>query len=381
MNLIEAFEPSLMTLLVVNLLPFVYFMYHARLWHNLEKLKQSDFGLLLISLIASLFIALKIFRGWYDFDNESLLLTFLHLFPLITTILILRGNTLQKQISKVANEQKAADGGNYSPKPLGKDLTSLNWDNLIISDTLKKELLAVINLLKDPSATEKYGIEMPKGILLAGPPGTGKTTIARVIAQRAGLSFFVLSMDDIVSKWVGESEKNLTKLFQAARKHAPAVIFVDEVDSIGRSRSSGGQAWSENLLNHLLQLIDGVVEAKGLYVIAATNRPDLVDPALKRAGRLNKVIEIPAPDFTARYRLFEYYLSKLSLSDDVDINHLADSTDGLSAADISAICNQAGLNAFSRESTSGGGNKRAYKVVYDDLFKALEERVGQLEYK
>jgi SpoVK/Ycf46/Vps4 family AAA+-type ATPase len=171
---------------------------------------------------------------------------------------------------------------------------------------------------------------------------------------------------------VGESEKNLTRLFQAAAKHAPSVIFIDEIDAIAKNRAEGNAQHADNLLNHLLQLIDGVVAREGVYVIGATNRADLVDPALKRGGRLNKVIEVPLPSYDARLALFGMYLSKLPLSQAVDIHKVAKATDGKCAADIKEICNQAGLNAFKRESARGS---REYSVTPADLDMAVDEWV------
>jgi transitional endoplasmic reticulum ATPase len=162
----------------------------------------------------------------------------------------------------------------------------------------------------------------------------------------------------------------MTRLFQVASKSAPAVIFIDEIDSLAKNRAEGNAQHSDNLLNHLLQLIDGVVSHEGIYIIGATNRADLVDPALKRGGRLNKVIEIPLPSQAARERLFSMFINKLPISHVVDIERLARQTEGFCAADIKEICNQAGLNAFKRESAGG---KRDYSVTADDLDSAVAE--------
>ena len=375
MQFIESLQLTLNTLIIFSVLPFVYFGYHAKYWWHQELLKRYDFFLSFIAVILALVIVIKMARpGPGGRDSEMIKLLLAHLAPLILSLLIVsRGRTTAGRSQGRAPDKKSGEDS-FAPAPLNKEIEKLSWDDLIIDPALRTELTSVINLLRDPSTAKKYGIDVPKGILLNGPPGTGKTTIAKVIANTAELSFFALKMDEVVSKWVGESEKNLTKLFNAALKHKPAVTFIDEVDSIGKSRSGGGQQWSENLLNHLLQLIDGVVKAEGLYVIAATNRADLVDEALKRAGRLSKTIEIPLPDFQSRIKLFSLYLAKLALAEGVDNRVLAQVTDGKSAAEIKQICNQAGLNAFKRESATGN-KRRNYVVTPQDLEDALAELV------
>lgn len=373
MELLNEIQLSLTSLTIIFVVPFLYFGYHTKYWYDINRLKKIDFILISTSILLSLLIVLRMMRTFKEGDSQLTHLTLLHLGPLVLTILIVKHSPMAA--SRMSRGKQAAppnepDGKSNAndPVPLNSEIQKLGWDDIIINEDLKEELQSVLALLKDTRATERYGIEIPKGILLTGPPGTGKTTIAKVMANDAKMSFFVLSMDSIVSKWVGESEKNLTRLFQAAQRHAPSIIFIDEVDTIGRGRSSGGQQWAENLLNHLLQLIDGVIKAEGIYVIAATNRADLVDSALKRGGRLNKVIEVPLPDFYARKKLFELYLRKLKLEDDIDTEYLAQISPNKSAADISAICNQAGLNAFKREA---GKKDKQYTVSSEDLRKAF----------
>jgi transitional endoplasmic reticulum ATPase len=370
---IHDLQLSEITLLITFVLPFAYYGYHAKYWYDGDKIRFGDFLLQLVSFVLGFLIAFKVYHIVRDGDVEGLPMALLHLCPLVLVFLaVARGKGLGATAAgDVASAPPAADDTGYDPRVRNDEIETVAWEDLIIGQETKDELVSVINLLKNPQNAKDYGIALPKGILFNGPPGTGKTTIAKAVATMAGLNFFVLRANEIVSKWVGESEKNLTKLFETAQKHSPAVIFVDEIDSLGKKRSSANANHSDNLLNHLLQLIDGVLKADGIYVIGATNRADLVDDALRRAGRLNRVIEIPLPDYDSRVKLFHVYSRKLQLADDIDLELLARTTEGNSGADIKAICNQAGLQAYQREQ-SLPLNRRSQKVTSDDLEAALD---------
>lgn len=364
-------EPSLTTLLLYTLIPFLFFGYRRGYWYRPDKVKRFDFSIAAISIVLIIDIVTLLLRGYGGHNLEQKKLVLLHLLPLTQVLLLVFGDwgMVSNPLLKALGGDKNPSGSDsFNPTPVHDEVEKLTWDDIIIDEEVKQELMSVVELLRDSKKARAYGVQTPRGILLNGPPGTGKTTIAKVMANQAKLSFFVLKMDEIVSKWVGESEKNLSKLFDAATRYAPSVIFIDEIDSLGRSRS-GNQAWADNLVNHLLQLINGVLSRDGVYIIGATNRADLIDDALKRAGRLNKVIEISLPGFDARKKLFELYLSKLKLGEAVDMDALAKLTDKKSPADIKEICNRAGLNAFKRESSSG---KRDYKVMRRDLAEALD---------
>lgn len=374
MWIFHEFELSRMTLLVVMLLPFIYYSYQAKFWYLPERLKLLDIIVSSGAIGLSILVAIKIAVSAKVRDSEQIQYALLHIGPLALTLMAMsrdrkRGTGLGVPNGPVAPQPSKSES-DYAPRARNADVEELSWDDIIIDDSTRDELQSVITLLKDPSLAKDYGIAVPKGILLNGPPGTGKTTIAKVVANMAGLSFFVLRANEIVSKWVGESEKNLTKLFETAQANTPAVIFIDEIDTLGKKRSEGNAAHSDSLLNHLLQLIDGVVKAEGVYVIGATNRGDLVDEALRRAGRLNRIIEIPLPDLEGRKKLFGLYLSKLKTSADVDLEALAEATDGNSGADIKALCSQGGLNAFQREKNLPEKSRRQI-VTSADLEAAL----------
>jgi transitional endoplasmic reticulum ATPase len=362
---------SLTTLLLVFVLPFAYYGYHARYWYDNSRVSFYDFMMQVVGVILVCVLIARGYKATLDADSEEVKLIIAHIALVVLTFLaIARGKSVGTSVG-VRGNVAATKEVVATPTAKNTEIEVVAWDDLIIDEATKDELTSVIDLLKNPQSAKSYGIALPKGILFNGPPGTGKTTIARAVATRAGLNFYVLRANEIVSKWVGESEKNLTQLFETARKHAPAIIFIDEIDSVGKKRSEGGAGHSDTLLNHLLQLIDGVIKSDGVYVIAATNRAELVDDALRRAGRLNRVIEIGLPDIESRRKLFRVYSRNLKLAPDVDLEALALATEGSSGADIRAICNQAGLHAFQREQKLPLA-KRTQVVSSQDVEHALE---------
>ncbi len=367
---ISEIQLSPISALLVFAIPFSYFGFHTKFWFYKERLRVFDFSLMILSSLLAMVFVLRTYYAVVDGDAVQVQFGILHLCPLILTWLTVQRS---KGIStgSAATQQSESSTTGYVPVETSAQVETVEWKDLIIDQSTKDELHSIIDLLKDPSLAKEYGIALPKGILFNGPPGTGKTTIARAVASLAGLHFYVLRANDVISKWVGESEKNLTKLFESASKNAPAVIFIDEIDSLGKKRTESSAAHNESLLNHLLQLIDGVLKTEGIYVIGATNRADLVDDALRRAGRLSRVIEIPLPNLESRRKLFSLYSSKLKLGSDVDLELLCTVTEGNSGADIKAICNQAGLITYQRE-IGVSQAERTQLVTADDFKKALE---------
>lgn len=212
----------------------------------------------------------------------------------------------------------------------------------------KEELQEVVEFLKNPQKFTKLGARIPKGILLVGPPGTGKTLLAKAIAGEAGVPFFSISGSDFVEMFVGVGAARVRDLFQQAKSHAPCIIFIDEIDAVGRMRGAGlggGHDEREQTLNQLLVEMDGFDTAEGIVVIAATNRPDILDPALLRPGRFDRQVVVPPPDVHGREAILRLYASKIKLSPAVDLKAIAKSTPGFTGANLENMMNEAALIA------------------------------------
>ena len=230
------------------------------------------------------------------------------------------------------------------------DLPTVRFADLAGAERAKQRLMEVVRWLRDPSALRRFGIDVPRGMLLTGPPGTGKTSLARATAGEAQVPFFAISGSEVFSKWVGESEAAVRGLFQRARRYAPAVVFIDEIDSLGAQRGrSAGNEHRDAVLNELLAQMDGFARGdRPVFVLAATNRPDILDPALLRPGRFDGVIEVPNPDPVARQELFRRLLAPRPHAAEIDIAGLVDRTAGMSGADIEQVCREAAMQALRR---------------------------------
>jgi cell division protease FtsH len=219
-------------------------------------------------------------------------------------------------------------------------------------DEAKAELNEVVDFLKDPSKFQKLGGKIPKGCLLIGPPGTGKTLLARAIAGEAGVPFFTISGSDFVEMFVGVGASRVRDMFEQGKKNAPCIIFIDEIDAVGRHRGGGyggGNDEREQTLNQLLVEMDGFESNEGVILIAATNRPDVLDPALLRPGRFDRQIVVPNPDINGREEILNVHAAKVPLSPDVDIRVIARGTPGFSGADLANLINEAALLAARRD--------------------------------
>ena len=243
-----------------------------------------------------------------------------------------------------------------------------SWDSLILDPAIKAQLQQLQRVIEDPESVQRFGVEAPTGLLLAGPPGTGKTTVAKVLAAQAKASFYPISGADVISKWVGESERNIRHLFQRARENRPSIVFIDEIDAIAARR--GELQVHDSHVNQLLAEIDGVTGQRGVFVIGATNRPDQLDPALLRGGRLSRTIVLGLPDEAARLAMLRLHTARMPTVG-VSLEELARHSEGLSPADLKAVAQEAALAAMTR----ADAGDPAPTVVQEDFFEALA-RIG-----
>ena len=243
---------------------------------------------------------------------------------------------------------KAMSFGKSRARLLNESQNKVTFADVAGIDEAKDDCEEIIAFLKDPKKFQRLGGRIPKGVLLAGPPGTGKTLLARAIAGEAGVPFFSISGSDFVEMFVGVGASRVRDLFEQGKKHAPCIIFIDEIDAVGRHRGSGmggGHDEREQTLNQLLVEMDGFEASEGVIIIAATNRPDVLDPAILRPGRFDRRITVPRPDLNGRLGILNVHTKKTPLADDVDLELIARGTPGFSGADIENLVNEAALLA------------------------------------
>jgi cell division protease FtsH len=246
---------------------------------------------------------------------------------------------------------RAFQFGRSKAKLISPDTPKVTFADVAGADEAKEELQEIIEFLKDPARFSRLGGRLPKGVLLVGPPGTGKTLLAKAVAGEAGRPFFQMSGSDFVEMFVGVGASRVRDLFEQGKAHAPCIIFVDEIDAVGRHRGAGlggGHDEREQTLNALLVEMDGFESNEGVILLAATNRPDVLDPALLRPGRFDRQVVVDAPDVKGREGILRVHAKKLPLSDDVELSLIARGTPGMSGADLANVCNEAALLAARR---------------------------------
>jgi len=253
-------------------------------------------------------------------------------------------------------QMQGGGGGKNNPMSFGKSKAKmLNEDQVKVTfkdvagvEEAKEEVGELVEFLRDPSKFQKLGGKIPRGVLMAGSPGTGKTLLAKAIAGEAKVPFFTISGSDFVEMFVGVGASRVRDMFEQAKKHAPCIIFIDEIDAVGRHRGAGvggGNDEREQTLNQLLVEMDGFEGNEGVIVIAATNRPDVLDPALLRPGRFDRQVVVPLPDIRGREAILKVHLKKVPAADDVDASIIARGTPGFSGADLANLVNEAALFA------------------------------------
>ncbi|HMO47451.1 MAG TPA: ATP-dependent zinc metalloprotease FtsH [Rubrivivax sp.] len=254
--------------------------------------------------------------------------------------------------------------------------TGVTFADVAGVDEAKAELQEIVSFLKDPQAYGRLGARMPKGILLVGPPGTGKTLLAKAVAGEAGVPFFSISGSEFVEMFVGVGAARVRDLFEQARLKAPAIIFIDELDALGRARGAGGMVGGhderEQTLQQLLVELDGFDSSSGVVLLSATNRPEILDPALLRAGRFDRQVLVDRPDKLGRVQILKVHIKKIQLAGGVDLEQVAALTTGFSGADLANLCNEAALAATRRG---------AAEVSLQDFTLAIERIVAGLEKK
>lgn len=258
--------------------------------------------------------------------------------------------------------------GKSKARLLGEDQVGVTFADVAGVEEAKQEVSEVVEFLKDPSKFQRLGGKIPKGVLMVGPPGTGKTLLAKAIAGEAKVPFFTISGSDFVEMFVGVGASRVRDMFDQAKKQAPCIIFIDELDAVGRHRGAGlggGHDEREQTLNQMLVEMDGFEGSEGIIVIAATNRPDVLDPALLRPGRFDRQVVVPLPDVRGREQILKVHMRKVPLSDDVKLSKIARGTPGFSGADLANLVNEAALVA-------ARSNKR---VVSMEEFEQAKDKI------
>ncbi|MBV8061876.1 MAG: ATP-dependent zinc metalloprotease FtsH, partial [Alphaproteobacteria bacterium] len=270
---------------------------------------------------------------------------------------------------------RAMGFGRSRARMLTEKTGKVTFDDVAGIEEAKQELQEVVDFLKDPQKFQKLGGKIPKGALLVGPPGTGKTLIARAVAGEANVPFFTISGSDFVEMFVGVGASRVRDMFEQGKKNAPCIIFIDEIDAVGRHRGAGlggGNDEREQTLNQLLVEMDGFEANEGVILIAATNRPDVLDPALLRPGRFDRQVVVPNPDILGREKILKVHMRKVPLANDVDARVIARGTPGFSGADLANLVNEAALMAARADKLVV--SMREFELAKDKVMMGAERR-------
>ncbi|HEX3036942.1 MAG TPA: AAA family ATPase, partial [Thermodesulfobacteriota bacterium] len=262
------------------------------------------------------------------------------------------------------------------------EVPRVNWEDVGGMEDVKQALREMVELpLTNPDAFTRVGIRPPKGVLLYGPPGTGKTLVAKAVANESNANFLSAKGSDLLSKWYGESEKRISEFFNRARQVAPAVIFFDELDSLAPVRGGiGDSRVTERVVNQILAEMDGLEELRGVAIIGATNRPDMIDPALLRPGRFDEIVFVPVPNKEARLEIFKSHTREMTLDSDVSLEKLAEMTERYTGADIAAVCMKAGIYAIREDINAQKVSMKHFQKAVEDVIPSVTEEVER-EYE
>jgi cell division protease FtsH len=265
--------------------------------------------------------------------------------------------------------------GKSRARMLTEETNKITFEDVAGVEEAKEEVGELVEFLRDPSKFQKLGGRIPRGVLMTGSPGTGKTLLAKAIAGEAKVPFFSISGSDFVEMFVGVGASRVRDMFEQAKKHAPCIIFIDEIDAVGRQRGAGlggGHDEREQTLNQLLVEMDGFEGSEGVIVIAATNRPDVLDPALLRPGRFDRQVHVPLPDIRGREQILKVHMRKVPVADDVDANVIARGTPGFSGADLANLVNEAAL--FAARAGKKLVNMEDFEKAKDKVIMGVERR-------
>ncbi len=307
-------------------------------------------------------------------EGQSLLMTiFISWFPFLLLIGI--WIFFMRQMQGGGGGRGAMSFGKSKARMLGEDEINVSFKDVAGAEEAKEEVAELVDFLKDPSKFQKLGGKIPSGVLMVGSPGTGKTLLARAIAGEAKVPFFTISGSDFVEMFVGVGASRVRDMFETAKKHAPCIIFIDEIDAVGRHRGAGlggGHDEREQTLNQLLVEMDGFEGNEGVIVIAATNRPDVLDPALLRPGRFDRQVVVPLPDIRGREQILKVHIRKVPEAPDVKLAIIARGTPGFSGADLANLVNEAAL--FAARENSKDVNMSHFERAKDKIMMGTERR-------